>query len=107
MGKSKFFISPTLDIKSTITGIRLELVSETNAPNAIKCAIEMADLVGLAVTFDFKGVEITVEGNSNIHLIVREHDRASLGLRAKTIGPHPKPVLTAKERVAYVGARAK
>ena len=106
MKKKEFFIPTTLDTES-ITRIRLELMSETNAPNAIKCAIEMADLVNLTVTFNLKGVEIVVERNSDIHLIIREYERALLGLIPKAIGPHPKPVLTAAERVAYVGAKAK
>jgi hypothetical protein len=60
-------------------------------------AISIADAQGAPFTFEFNGVDVTVEGNSDAELIVRDWWRASR-TGGMVVGPHPNPVVTDEEQ---------
>lgn len=64
---------------------------------AIAEAIEIAGSVGEAISFDFNGVTVTIEANSNVELIYRDWNRALNDYIGKNVGPHPKETLSEDE----------
>lgn len=65
----------------------------------VKEAIRLAKREkGNSVTFNFNGVEITVEPNSDPNLILRDWRRALNGYIDKNVGPHPKAKLSKEEK---------
>lgn len=60
-------------------------------------AIETAGSIGEAISFDFNGVTVVVEANSNAELVYRDWNRALNGYIGKNVGPHPKETLSEDE----------
>lgn len=60
-------------------------------------AIETTGSIGEAISFEFNGVTITVEANSNADLVYRDWNRALNDYIGKNVGPHPKETLSEDE----------
>lgn len=61
-------------------------------------AIGIALCLGQPISFDFNGVAVTVESDSNAELIYRDWARALSGYIGNNVGPHPKETLSEEER---------
>lgn len=64
----------------------------------IQEAIELAQDEQRFITFDFNGVTITVDAESDPSLIYRDWNRALSGYIPKKVGPRPSPALSEEEK---------
>jgi hypothetical protein len=60
-------------------------------------AIDTAFALEQTISFEFNGVTVTVEANSNAELVYRDWDRALAGYTDTNVGPHPKETLSEDE----------
>lgn len=84
----------------------LYAMAGSNIQPTIAEAIEMASALERSVSFEFNGVSITVEANSNAELIYRDWSRALNGYIDKNIGPYPKEVISERELARDVRVEA-
>lgn len=78
--------------------LTLEVYGGADITCTINEAITIARRNGHPVEFTFNGIVVTVDDTSNADLIYRDWHRAMAGYINKEVGPHPKPVLSKKEK---------
>lgn len=77
---------------------KLEASPGSSISNAVPEAIEIAKRKGAPFSFDFNTVTITVHGDSDSALILRDWQRAMSGCITNPVGPYPSAVLTDADR---------
>lgn len=60
-------------------------------------ATALAAYLQAPVVFEFNGIIMTVDRDSDPKLLYRDYDRALIGCIDRHVGPYPKAVLTAEE----------
>lgn len=75
----------------------LTVMAGSDISNTVAEAIEIARGLDKTFKFEFNGVVVTVESDSNPELILRDWRRALNGYTEKTVGPKPKAELSAEE----------
>lgn len=86
---------------------RINFIAGTEIKKAITEAIGVARELGNIVRFDFNGVTVNMDSDSNSKLIYRDWLRALNGYIGKSVGPNPNPVLTDKEKASDARIKAK
>lgn len=84
----------------------LDSMAGSEISQTIREAIEISgtygwtdfDYKGALVKFDFNGVMVSVQTDSDPELIYRDWNRAMNGYIDKAVGPYPNPVLTHEEK---------
>jgi hypothetical protein len=66
--------------------------------STVNYAIYLAQVKDEPISFEFNGVPITVRGNSNSDLILRDFRRAITGCIDGSVGPYPSAELSAEEQ---------
>ncbi len=75
----------------------IETLIGSSVTTTISEAITLANNLDADIQFDFNGVTITVNQDSNPDLIYRDWSRALSGYTNSAVGPSPNPILTAEE----------
>jgi hypothetical protein len=88
-------------------GIPSQFPSTWGIKKIVASAIRRASQLGLPVVFEVQRVTIATDSDSDPFLIVRDYERAALGVLSGPVGPYPEPDLSEQEASELRQAQAK
>ncbi len=77
-----------------------DVMCGSDITSTIAEAITLATEQKRLIAFEFNGVVVRVDSDSNPKIIYRDWNRALSGYTDKTVGPHPKTKLTAEDKAS-------
>ena len=84
-----------------------DVMTGSNITDTIAEAIALSAKKKRTIKFEFNGVTVSVNSDSNHELIYRDWSRSLSGYIGKSVGPNPNPVLTDAEKASDARIKSK